>query len=346
MAQRRSRAMTASMEKPKSVLVYVGLDRVGDGLLKLPFVRGLRDAWPDAQITWVAGRETSVYAGILAPVVEGLLDEVIENAGIGLRPGEILSRPLGGRRFDLVIDSQRVFWASLVLRRIPHRAFISPAAGFLLSSRKPQPGYKFPKSMQRQLLDLLELASGKTFPTPDTLDIHPGEAVEKEAAELLPTGPVYVGFAPGAGGPPKRWPLENFIAVAKAQTAKGRTPVFFLGPKEQGWLDEIKSAVADARFPEHDAGIGDARPFNPMFPIALAKRLAASLSNDSGIGHMLALGGRPLVSLFGRTLAEKFMPMSPALTVIRAQDFGGREMDAIPVAAVMEALEKALAKAL
>ena len=57
---------------------------------------------------------------------------------------------------------------------------------------------------------------------------------------------------------------------------------------------------------------------------------------------MLALGGRPLVSLFGRTLPEKFMPMSPALTLVRAQDFGGREMDAIPVDAVIEALEKAL----
>ena len=335
--------MTATLERPQSVLVYVGLDRVGDGLLKLPFVRGLRDAWPGARITWVAGRETSVYAGLLAPVVEGLLDEVIENAGIGLRPGEILRRPLGGRRFDLVIDSQRVFWASLVLRRIPHKAFISPAAGFFLSSRQPEKGYRRPKSMQRQLLDLLELASGRVFPTPRTLDIPLGGAVEREAAELLPDGPVYVGLAPGSGGPPKCWPLGNFIKVAKAQAAKGRTPVFFLGPKETGWLEEIKSAVPKARFPEQEAGIGDARPFNPMLPIALAGRLAASVANDSGIGHMLALGGQPLVSLFGRTAPEKFMPMSPALSIIKAQDFGGREMAAIPVAAVAEALEKALA---
>ena len=254
--------MTANLEIPQSVLVYVGLDRVGDGLLKLPFVRGLRDAWPEAHITWVAGRQTSVYAGLLAPLVDGLLDEVIENAGIGLRPGEILRRPLAGRRFDLIIDSQRVFWASLVLKRIPHKSFISPAAGFLLSSRKPDKGYKFPKSMQRQLLDLLELASGKTFSTPDTLDIPLGEAIEKEAAELLPNGPVYVGFAPGSGGPPKRWPLENFVHVAKAQAAKTRTPVFFLGPKELDWLEDIKSAVPNARFPEREAGIGGDRPFN------------------------------------------------------------------------------------
>ena len=53
--------------QPESVLVHVGLDRVGDGLLKLPFVRGLRRAFPSARITWLAGKETSVYANVLAP---------------------------------------------------------------------------------------------------------------------------------------------------------------------------------------------------------------------------------------------------------------------------------------
>ena len=61
-------------------MVYVGLDRVGDGLLKLPFARGLREAYASARITWVAGKETSVYAGVMAPLVAGLLDEVIEHA--------------------------------------------------------------------------------------------------------------------------------------------------------------------------------------------------------------------------------------------------------------------------
>ena len=81
---------------PKTILVYVGLDRIGDSLIKLPFVRGLRDAFPDAHITWLAGKDTSVYADIMAPVVEGLLDEVIEKANVGLSPKELLRRPLQG----------------------------------------------------------------------------------------------------------------------------------------------------------------------------------------------------------------------------------------------------------
>ena len=96
--------MSARKPPPASVLVYVGLDRVGDGLLKMPFVRGLREAFPEARITWVAGKETSVYAGVIAPEVTGLLDEVIETARIGATPTELFRRPLDGRRFDLVID--------------------------------------------------------------------------------------------------------------------------------------------------------------------------------------------------------------------------------------------------
>lgn len=324
---------------PESVLVYVGLDRVGDSLLKLPFVRGLRKAFPEAHITWLAGKETSVYATCMAPVVDGLLDEVIENAGIGMHPSELLRRPLNGRKFDLVIDSQKIMWASMSLWRIPHKTFISPAGRFLLSSKKPPKGYKFPKSMQRQLLDLLELASGEKFETPTGLNLDPGEAYHRDAVELLPGGYTYIGFAPGSGGKPKCWDLENFIRLAREQAEQGRTPVFFLGPQEPQWMEPIAEAVPKTLFPLQEKD----NDFDPLYTIALAERMAASVSNDSGVGHMIALGGKPLVSLFGPTVPEKFMPMSDKLTIIEAKNFGGREMSLIPLEAVREALAAAIA---
>ncbi len=330
-----------NVREPSTVMVYVGLDRIGDSLLKLPFVRGLREAFPEARITWLAGKETSVYADIMAPVVDGLLDEVVENAGIGLSARELLHRPLGGRRFDLIIDTQRIFWASLSLWRVPHRTFISPAARFALSSRKPPRGYKSPKSMQRQMLDLLELASGRSFATPDALDLAIEPEMTARARALLPDGPVYVGFAPGSGGAPKCWPLENFVTAARTQAKRGRVPVFVLGPREVSWQGDLAEAVPEALFPLQ--GPGAPPDFTPQFTIALAGRLAAALSNDSGAGHMIAIGGPPLICLYGPTVPEKFRPMTERLTIIRAADFGGREMDRIPVETVTEALEHALA---
>jgi ADP-heptose:LPS heptosyltransferase len=333
-------------ELPKSVLVYVGFDRIGDGFLKLPFVRGLRAAFPDARITWLAGREDSVYSGVLADLAEGLIDEIIENAGIGLNFGELfqgLSKgPLSGRRFDLIIDTQRIFWTSLSLKRVPHDTFISPAARFLLSSKKPKSGYRFPKTMQRQMLDLLKLASGRDFPTPLTLDLDLKQELRAEAARLLPEGPEYIGLAPGSGGPPKCWALENFIALARNQVFQGRVPVFLLGPKEIGWLDEIRAALPEALFPLQDGEVEKNFGFSPLLTVAISERVMASVSNDSGAGHMFAVGGRPLVVLYGVTAPKKFMPMTDRLTIVRAQDYGGPEMRHIPLDAVEETLEKAI----
>src|SRR5438105_2115323 len=64
------------------ILVYSGLERLGDGIIKLPFVRALRQTWPAARITWLAGKGETVYAGSLRPLVRYCLDEGIENAGI------------------------------------------------------------------------------------------------------------------------------------------------------------------------------------------------------------------------------------------------------------------------
>ena len=319
---------------PKSVLVYVGLDRVGDGLLKLPFVRGLRSAFPNAHITWLAGKDTSVYASCLSPVIDGYLDEVVEHAGIGIHPSELLRRPLYKKKFDLIIDSQKIFWASFTLWRIPHKTFVSPAGRFFLSSIKPPKGYKFPKSMQRQLLDLLELASGQKFATPKSLNLDPGKNYRSKALDLLPIGKKYIGFAPGSGGQPKCWALENFIRIAIKEVKKNYVPVFFLGPQEPEWLSTIIAKVPTALFPLQI----DSQGFDPLFTIALAERMTASISNDSGVGHMIALGGKPLISLFGPTVPEKFMPMSENLTIIEAKSFGGRQMSFIPFEAVAKSL--------
>ena len=69
--------------KPSSIGVYVGLDFVGDGLIKLPFIRSLRQVFPKSKITWIAGTHKSEFKRTLAPLIKGLIDEVIEEGQIG-----------------------------------------------------------------------------------------------------------------------------------------------------------------------------------------------------------------------------------------------------------------------
>ncbi len=312
---------------PDTILVYVGLDAVGDGLIKLPFIRALRAAFPAARITWLAGKGHTVFAGALAPLVAGLLDEVIDDARVGSRPAELLRRPLPGRSFDLIIDTQRRLLTTLIVRRIRHRRFISPAAGFRLSDARPAERAR-PPSMAAQLRQLADLAAGRPIETAAALRRDP--TVEAMADALLPPGPAYVGFAPGAGGKHKCWPLDRFIAMA----ATGEfVPVFLLGPAEADWAAEIRAALPAALMPLQHVDAA-----TPMLTIALARRLRAAVANDSGTGHMLAAADIPLVSLFGPTPAAKFAPATSRQRLVRAQDFGADAMSAIPPEAVRKAL--------
>ena len=194
-------------EQTASILVYVGLDRFGDGLMKLPFCRALRSTWPDAHITWLAGKGETVYAGRLKDLIAGLIDEVIENAGIGRAAAELLHRPLPDRSFDLILDTQRRAMTSLVLKRIRHRRFISGTAGWLLSDARP-PRRGKPPAMIRQMLDLIEAASGRRV-EPRRARVALSEAIERQAATLLPDGPPYV-----AGGNAGRWSASSRSATA------------------------------------------------------------------------------------------------------------------------------------
>jgi ADP-heptose:LPS heptosyltransferase len=321
------------MNEAGSVLVYVGIDAIGDGLIKLPFVRALRAAFPAARVTWLAGKGHTVFADTLAPVVAGLIDEVIDQAGIGSRPAELLRRPLAGRRFDLVIDTQRRLLTTLILRRIRHRRFVSATAGWLFSDGRPASAAR-PASLIGQLMQLAEAAAGR--PAEAGSPLPPMPEAEAEAERLLPAGPRYVGFAPGAGGKHKCWPLDRYIGLAAR--LKDAVPVFLLGPAEAGeWAGTIRAALPDARLP-----LQDTARLSPMLTIALGRRLAAAVANDSGTGHMLGAADIPLVSLFGPTPPEKFAPHARRARVVRAQDFGSAAMDAIPVAAVEAALTELL----
>lgn len=321
------------IRSPESILVYVGLDRFGDGLMKLPFVRALRSTWPEARVTWLAGKGETVYAGRLSPLVFGLVDEVIQNAGIGLAAGELLRRPLPDRRFDLILDTQRRFMTSLVLKRIAHGHFVSGTAGWLLSDARPSRRGK-PPSMIRQMLDLIEAASGHTI-EPARARATLSADLERQAAALLPDGPAYVGLAPGAGDRRKCWPLDRFVALGR----RYGSPVVLLGPDETEWHTELKTELPAALFPFQATSLGA----DPALSLAIARRLRAAVANDAGTGHLLAAGDCPLVSLFGPTPAAKFAPFAARLTLIEAQSFGSDEMTAIPVDAVAAAVERHLA---
>lgn len=315
-----------------AVLVHVGLDLVGDGVMKLPFVRALRTAFPQARITWLASQGASAFSGVLAPLVDGLLDEVVQQEVTAFARQCRAAK----RRFDVVIDTQRGFATAWRLRSVPHGRFYSPALSFWLSSTRPR-AYRKPPALVSQLLDLVELAAGRRVEPAGGLAIPPAYAAQ--AAALLPDGPRYVGLAPGAGGRHKCWPLDNFVALGEQLARDGLVPVVLLGPAEAEWADIVRTRLPAALLPLQDAAAPDI-----LLTVALGTRLAAAVANDAGGGHLLAAAGVPLVSLFGPTPPAKFAPYAQRAAIIRAQSYGSDQMQAIPLEAVRAAVDGLIAR--
>ncbi len=316
------------------LLVYVTGDRIGDALIKLPVILTLRSAFPRHHITWLAGKRGSVFKDVLNPLVADHLDEIRDHARVGQRVSELFRSPLPGEYYDTIIDTEQKLRGTLALKRIPHRCLVSACAQFWLSDRKPAPGAARPVSQRARFQQLVNLACDKELIS--RTDWAPPEEHQAEAARLLPDGPSYLGFAPGASVAAKRWPLAKFIALARSDVMRRHTPVFFLGPGEAMWREQIMATLPWALCPEQEARGG------PLLAVALAARLRAGIANDSGTGHILAAGGIPVVTLFGRASATKFTDEKEHRYVINARDHGRPQMDAIPIAAAEQLLQAAL----
>lgn len=317
---------------PRSILVYTDGEVIGDGVIRLPFAAALKQAFPNATLTWLASGY-SVYTNVLKELSDLYIDEVVVIPHRDMPFTDFLlgPAPLRGRKFDLIIDAQRKVKRTLWLKRIAHRMFMSAAANYLLSSRRlPQ---NHPRFID-QITALAEAATGTKLTLPP-LPVAP--PYHEAARRVLPDGETYVGFIVGAGHPDKCWPLERFIAIARNQQAQGRVPVIFLGPKEQELAQTLRAELPTAIFPL--MAEGDIITASPCFTIALGARLRAAVANDSGGGHLLAAGGCNLVSLFrSATVRRKFLPTAPRVIALAPEDYNGSSMSIIP----LEAAEKAL----
>jgi ADP-heptose:LPS heptosyltransferase len=309
-----------------TILVFTDGEIIGDGLIKLPLLKALRKAYPDSYIYWHT-RGPSVYATTLKPIADAYLNQVLQQSSL---------LELWKYKFDLVIDTQKVFLRSLRLKLLRQHQMISGSSKYIFSSYKPPQGYHIPRHDLKRLIALVSLAGKPLTLVKERLPL-PAEYRER-ATRILPDTNGYIGLVVGAGKPFKCWPLTNFISLASILVTKGYTPVFILGPQEHSWLEQIKQAVPKALFPLQNA---QAHP-SPLFTIAVGERFEAAISNDCGGGHMMSAAEIPLISLFGKTNAEKVCPLVERGNIIRAQDYGGDEMACIPVDAVLESLDQLL----
>lgn len=126
--------------------------------------------------------------------------------------------------------------------------------------------------------------------------------------ESLPgTGKPLLAVHPGSGGRSKNWRAAGFAATADALAAEA-TVVALGGPADDEALEAMLRA---AKKP-----LVVARNHPLPLVAALLARCAAFLGNDSGLSHLAALLGTPVVALFGPTDPALWRPWGPRARVL------------------------------
>jgi len=315
--------------------VLVDREGMGDVILKAPFLRALRRAFPDHAVWWIATHQTAM-ADELRPLFAADVAQVIAHAGLDGAPLPLLKRLRALGDFDLVFDS-RTKMSTVALARLGlrHRGFYCCLPGQILCDGETRLARPRPRHIAQRMLAMLACATRRTADAPTWLEASSG--ARDEALRLLPEGPSYVGIAPGSRQPNKNWPIERFAAVAQGLVARDVTPVFLLGPKETELAAELQSAQGAIVLMADSDGERPGEALDQL--IARGQRLAALLANDNGVGHLLGASGVPVVSLFGPTDPKRWAPVAPANVILEARSFGGeRDMTTIPTDAALAAV--------
>src|SRR5262249_25148116 len=118
-----------------------------------------------------------------------------------------------------------------------------------------------------------------------------------------------VGFCPGAEyGPAKRWPARYFAELATRLAARGRAVWLFGSDKDREIGEEIARSSAAINL----CGRTDLASAIDLLSVA-----EVVVSNDSGLMHVAAAVGRPVIALYGSSSPEHTPPLSRVARVVR-----------------------------
>jgi ADP-heptose:LPS heptosyltransferase len=325
----------------RPVLVYLQKgEALGDSVLHLATYRAARLAFPRHRIVGLCSHPSVYATKTMAGVAGQFLDEVRTMQPINRGP-LALARVLAALGpIDVALEFRsnlNALWSYLATWRA--RCYVANVAGYLLRRGVGlQPILRPPTNVAR-FHRLVEIAAGRPLPFDTQLAERPVAATR--AAELLPTGPRYLGLVPGPSASIKSWPLEKFVELANKATGLGMQPVLLLG------LGETAEEARLSRLLPGTITIGPSSVTNPSEHLAwvihaAAARLTACVAVEGGIGHLVATQSVPLLTLEGPTNAQRWRPVTPNWWLLRARAFGSDATNAIPVSAVLNVLAEML----
>jgi heptosyltransferase-2 len=279
---------------------------LGDTVMAVPALRSLRNGLPGTRIV-LAGP----WAGLLRG--QGLADALVPHGRswtARLRAADALR----GFRPDVALvlpnsfEAAATAWYAGARRRV---GFATDGRSWLLTDAPPLP---VPRA--HQIDEYIRLAAALGVDAADRVPRLTPPAAGPELAEaqaLLETAAepgrrprlgVHLG---AASGPAKVWPPEQTVAFCRMVHAHGGQAVLLGTPADQARAAAVLAAAPAASV------VGRDRP--EVLPAVLAC-LDGLVAGDTGVAHLAAALGTPVVTLFGPTDPTLTAPRGPATVIV------------------------------
>jgi len=304
-------------------ILVIGPSWVGDMMMSQSLYRTLKARFPQASIDVMApawcrpllSRMPEVNEAIPMPLGHGALE-------IGAR--RALGHSLREKRYDRSYVLPNSFKSALVpfFASVPHRTGWRGEMRYgLLNDIRTLDKPAWPLMVERYVAlayDKGTMASAKDLPQPllwPQLQVNEGEKAQTCATFSLSTERPLIGFCPGAEfGPAKRWPHYHYGELAKQLIDQGFQLVLFGSAKDHEAGNQILASLSVEQQAWCRNLAGETQLEQAVILLAACK---AVVSNDSGLMHVAAALGRPLVALYGPSSPDFTPPLSHKARVIR-----------------------------
>ncbi len=305
----------------RSILIIRQHDQLGDFLLSTPVFRAVRNRFPDARI----GLVTRGYFAEIAASIR-FIDEVITVPGPAARWNPFRLRKFwqdirSGWTLAIVLNTVSHSLTSDLISYYSRAPFVlGPSDGVfpgcktnffynLIAPAGLRPCHQSAVNMEiiRPLgVDGSNLEEVMTVPEKDQRE------VEALFGKNGLNGKKVVGMHIGAGKPPNRWDPVSFAGLCdRVREECGAEVAVFSGPAEADLMHEFLRAVR-----RKPVIIG---PTTLLRLSACFRICSLVVCNDTGVLHLAAATGVPVLGLFGQTNPLEWMPVGQQHAYLRGE---------------------------
>ena len=295
-------------------ILVVGPSWIGDTVLAQPLLKLLHEKHEGLELDVLAPAWTFPVVRRM-PEVRRTIASPFEHGELKLAARRKLGNELKSERYEQAIvlpntlKSAFVPWFAHIPRRTGYRGEMRWGT---LNDVRMLDEQAHPQMAQRYAALALETSEALpvTLPAPQLMVDDAKRVATLDSLGLGGT-PRAVALCPGAEyGPAKRWPPSYFAELARALTQDGDAVWLIGSAKDASIADDIVRLSGGVC-----VNLCGTTTLDQAIDLLASARLA--ITNDSGLMHVAAAVGTPLVAIYGSSTPEHTPPMSPTAQIVK-----------------------------